>query len=102
MDAGKKCFDKEEIQMAYMLLLMATYFPDHPPLKAFTNVAFQGRKDFITLVENGMSVFAEVEDCTPEQEEFFSKKIQEYPKFSASVTTTPNNITRLSVCHAEN
>lgn len=87
--------DNDEILMATVLLLFVTYYPDYPPLKSFANVGFQGRRDFITLVEDGAFVFTEIENCSREQIQFFQKKIEEM-EFSGDISVE-NNVTRISI-----
>jgi len=98
----KNRLDKDEIKMASSLLLLVTYYPDYPPLKSFVNLQFQDRRDFITLVEDGLYVFNDIENCTQEQIQFFEKKIKEIPAFADDISLEGKNTTRISIFAGNN
>lgn len=89
--------NKDEIQMANMLLLLTTYFPGYPPLHSFTSRLFEGRRDFVVIADEGLSLFAEIQNCSAEQLDFFKTKVQEISEFAWDISTGGPGITRITI-----
>jgi hypothetical protein len=97
----KRKLNATEIVMAQALLQFVTYYPDYPPLKALGNIGFEGRKDFLMLVDDGISLQADIQQCSPEQLNFFAQKVSEIPELIGEWDELENGWTRIWISPAD-
>lgn len=97
----KRQLNAIEILMAQALLQLVTYYPDYPPLRAFGGMSFEGKKDFLMLVEDGQALVADIKDCTPEQIQLLITKAAEVPEFTCRWDEIGNGLTRIWISLTE-